>query len=220
MQLALFANQAAVLHMKNLTRKQRETLLFIQSYLKEQGVAPSYREIMSHFGLHSTSAVHKQVQALVKKGALSLEKGLHRSLQVVERHTDLEEGTTSPLSLIGLVTAGLPMETFASPQTIAIPPSFVRTPEATYLLRVQGSGFRSEMIEEGDLLFIETQTEAQPGDLVLGLLHGQQSVIRRYFPEGQHIRLDSLSQDLPSLIVRQDHFPIQGTITGLLRSYF
>ncbi len=206
--------------MKNLTLKQQKTLAFIQSFLQSHGVAPSYREIMTHFGLRSTGAVHKHVRALTKKGALSCEKGVHRSLQPKQVPTQSEPGTSYHLSLVGLVTAGLPMETFASPQTIAVPPSFVRTPDTTYLLRVQGSGFRSEIIEEGDLLLIETQTEAQPGDLVFGLLHGQQAYIRRYFPEGQHIRLDSLSQDLPPLIVRQDHFLIQGAITGLLRSYF
>lgn len=206
--------------MKNLTIKQHQTLLFIQSYLKNQGVAPSYREIMTHFGLRSTSAVHKQVQALVKKGALSSEKKLHRSLQPTIANLQVDHEAVHHLSLVGLVTSGLPMETFASPQTISVPSSFVRVPDTTYLLRVQGGGFHPESIEEGDLLFIETQTEVQPGDLVLGLLHGQQAHIRRYFPEGQHIRLDSCSQDLPPLIVRQDHFPIQGIITALLRAYF
>lgn len=53
-----------------MTKKQKKCFDFIVSYLNEEGVPPSYQEIMEGLGLHSKSGVHRMVTALVDEGHL------------------------------------------------------------------------------------------------------------------------------------------------------
>ena len=62
------------------TKKQRELLQFIETFIGEHGYSPSYREIMSglHYGSVATVALH--VNTLIKRGHLHRRDGSARSL--------------------------------------------------------------------------------------------------------------------------------------------
>ncbi|MBQ7802639.1 hypothetical protein IJ380_02150 [Candidatus Saccharibacteria bacterium] len=67
-----------------LTKKQKQIVDFISTFLKENNYSPSYREIMSGLGLSSVSAVAEHVENLVEKGALKKTPGAARSLEVID----------------------------------------------------------------------------------------------------------------------------------------
>jgi len=66
------------------TKKQRELLTFIESFIAQHGYSPSYREIMS--GLHYTSVatVALHVGNLIKRGHVRKRDHSARSLEVVQ----------------------------------------------------------------------------------------------------------------------------------------
>lgn len=206
--------------MKGLTPKQSQILAFIETYIAQFHHAPSYREIMHHFSLHSPGSVYKHIQTLKRKKALDSEKGCSRSLYLLpdaEKALQAKDGVELPF--VGNLMAQHPIEMFLNPQKFSVPSSLVHAADRTYLLQVQGNGFRNVSIEEGDLLLIEARQEAQPGEIVLGLFNGTEAFIKRYFPEGQYLRLESISVEIPPIIVRQENFAIQGILTGLVRSF-
>ena len=55
--------------MASLTKKQTEALSYIQSYLRDNGYAPSYREIADHMGLSSPATIHQHIKTLVENPA-------------------------------------------------------------------------------------------------------------------------------------------------------
>ena len=65
------------------TKKQRELLGFIESFIKENGYSPSYREIMSGLGYTSVATVALHVNNLIKRGHLRKRDRSARSLEVV-----------------------------------------------------------------------------------------------------------------------------------------
>lgn len=69
---------------EKLTKKQKQIVEFISSFIKENNYSPSYREIMSGLGLSSVSAVAEHVENLVEKGALKKTDGTARSLEVLD----------------------------------------------------------------------------------------------------------------------------------------
>lgn len=72
-----------------LTKKQLAVLDFIKDFTDENGVSPSYREIMEGLGLSSVSAVAEHIDNLVSKGALLKTPGEARSLEVLDyKHTE------------------------------------------------------------------------------------------------------------------------------------
>ena len=50
-----------------LTRRQKEVMDFLSSFIEKHGYSPSYEEIASGLGLASLATVHKHVQALEAK---------------------------------------------------------------------------------------------------------------------------------------------------------
>jgi repressor LexA len=75
-----------------ITKKQQAVLDFLQDYTEENGVSPSYREIMMGLGLSSVSAVAEHIDNLVAKGVLQKNPGEARSLVVLDyRHEETVE---------------------------------------------------------------------------------------------------------------------------------
>jgi repressor LexA len=74
-------------------------------------------------------------------------------------------------------------------------------------------------MQDGDLLIIEARQDIQPGEIILGLINQTDTILKRYYPEGQYIRLESQQIHIPALIVRCEHIIIQGTLMGLIRMY-
>lgn len=205
--------------MKGLTYKQKEILDFITLFIQERSYSPSYKEIMEHFSFTSPGTVYKHIQTLKKKGALTADKQSHRSLRPV-----VEEKITPPSSdiwipLIGNLSLGYPLEFFSNPQSIAVPESLLHQPENTYLIQVQGDMLQEEAILHGDLLLIEASREVHPGDIILGLINQQDSILRRYYPEGHYIRLESQNKNTSSYTIKSEHMTIQGVLIGLIRIF-
>lgn len=65
------------------TKKQRELLSFIHSFIGEHGYSPSYREVMNALGYHSVATVALHVNSLIKRGHLRKRDRSARSLEVV-----------------------------------------------------------------------------------------------------------------------------------------
>lgn len=65
------------------TKKQKELLSYIESFISEHGYSPSYREIMSAKGYNSVATVALHVNSLIKRGHLKKRDHSARSLEVV-----------------------------------------------------------------------------------------------------------------------------------------
>jgi hypothetical protein len=65
------------------TKKQREMLDFIETFIARQGYSPSYREIMNGLHYNSVATVALHVGNLIKRGHLRKRDHSARSLEVV-----------------------------------------------------------------------------------------------------------------------------------------
>ena len=70
---------------RNMTSRQLQCLRFIESYLAENGVAPTHREIAAYMNIKSKGRVNVIIAALIQRGALRKIKGAHRALEVVRK---------------------------------------------------------------------------------------------------------------------------------------
>ena len=68
------------------TKKQRQLLSFIETFIAEHSYSPSYREIMSGLDYTSVATVALHVNSLIKRGHLKKRDRNARSLEVVHVH--------------------------------------------------------------------------------------------------------------------------------------
>lgn len=79
------------------TKKQKELLDFISTFITEHGYSPSYREIMTGLNYTSVATVSLHVNNLIKRGHLLKRDRSARSLEVVDS-TDTKTITSNQVS--------------------------------------------------------------------------------------------------------------------------
>src|ERR1700748_2953900 len=106
-----------------LTTNQQRVLDFIQTYLEQNGAAPSLREIAENLGLSSHSSAQDYVESLIRKGALE-RRPQHRGLRLTQRSRRPAAGS---LPLVGRVAAGSPIMADANIEsTVPVDPTLFR----------------------------------------------------------------------------------------------
>ena len=80
------------------SKRQRELLNFVDSFIKGHGYGPSYREIMRGLGYKSVSTVAVHIDNLIAKGYVNKRDNSARSLEVVTTHLDTTPVHKAPTS--------------------------------------------------------------------------------------------------------------------------
>jgi repressor LexA len=81
------------------TKKQRELLNFIDSFIKGNGYGPSYREVMRALDYKSVSTVATHIDGLITRGFLRKKDNSARTLEVVSQTSAPLTVTDDPLQL-------------------------------------------------------------------------------------------------------------------------
>jgi repressor LexA len=198
----------------HLTKRQKEILDFIRTYLHEHGYAPSLEEIGVRFGLSSVATVHKHVQNLVDKGFLRKAWNRSRSIELIE--PSASESLEIPL--LGTVAAGAPIEAVPAPDSIAVPTEMVGR-RACFALRVQGDSMIDDHIVDGDVVVVESRKQPHDGETVVALIRRDEVTLKRFFLAGPTVRLVPANPALRPMEFPAEDVEVQGVVVGLLRSY-
>jgi repressor LexA len=197
------------------TRRQKEILDFLESFVARNGYSPSFEEIARGMGLKSLATVHKHITNLEKKGLLDRVHNRSRSIDVLPPGTRTRSSDRLPLA--GRIAAGLPVETAESPDSISLH-DVVGNRDA-FALEVRGDSMRDEHIVSGDWVLVERTATARQGEIVVALVNGAETTLKRFYSEGNMIRLQPANTEMDPIYVPAAHVAIQGRVLGLLRRY-
>lgn len=201
-----------------LTERQKEILEFISGYQQEQGLSPTQREIRDHFGYSSYGTVYKHLRLLEDKGFLGRDRNQKRGLQLVRMTLRTDESEEVPY--LGLIAAGQPIETFSEPETKSVPGHlFGGRPNDHYVLRVVGESMIDEGIHDGDFVVILRRDRAEPGEMVVAMVHAGEVTLKRFYPEGDRVRLQPANSSMEPIFVPAEEIQVQGVVVGLMRKY-
>lgn len=200
-----------------LTKRQKEILDHIQSFLEEHGYAPSFEEIAEAFGYSSLATVHEHLTNLERKGYIRKSYNESRSIELIPRSNP---SNGSVLPLLGNVAAGAPIEAVHQEETVAVPPDMVRSGRNHYVLRVQGSSMIDEQIRDGDFIVVNSQPVAENGEMVVALVDGESATVKKLYREnGGRVRLQPANASVDPIVVDADRVDVQGIVVGVIRKY-
>lgn len=197
-----------------LTRRQREIYDFVREFIQARGYSPSLEEIGEKFGLTSVATVHKHVQHLVEKGWLRKSWNRSRSVEPVER----DSAGAIELPLLGVVAAGLPIESGVLDERISVPREMVGRGE-TFVLRVRGDSMIDEHIQDGDHVVVERRHEARNGETVVARVRGTETTLKKFYRRGAKVVLEPANRALRPIELPAAEVEIAGIVRGLLRTY-
>jgi repressor LexA len=200
-----------------LTRRQREVYDFISHFIDKHGYSPSFEEVGRGMQLSSLATVHKHISNLEKKGLLKREYNRSRSIDVLPVRKSRGRPQELALPLVGRIAAGRPVEALENPETISL--SDLTRSKDVYVLQVTGTSMQDEHIVEGDYVLVEKANTARNGDIVVALVEGMETTLKRIYFEGDTIRLQPSNASMPPINVPARDVQIQGRVIGVLRKY-
>jgi repressor LexA len=197
------------------TRRQKEVIDFLEAFVARNGYSPSFEEIARGMGLKSLATVHKHITNLEKKGMLDRVHNRSRSIDLLPPGTRTRSSLKLPLA--GRIAAGTPVEAMETPETISL--ADVVGNRDVFALEVRGDSMRDEHIIDGDYVLVERTRTARNGEIVVALLHGSETTLKRFYPEGAVVRLQPANLEMDPIIVPATQVAIQGRVLGVLRKY-
>lgn len=205
----------------DLTKRQQEIFDFIKRYSADHGYPPTVRDIGKAVGLTSSSTVHAHLANLEKLGLLRRDPSKPRAIELLDRAVEqvaklnpLRDGGGLPV--IGQVAAGAPVLAEENiEEYVAVPPA-AGGETGEYVLRVRGDSMIDAGILEGDYVVVRPQSTARDGEIVVALVGDESATVKRFFHEGDHIRLQPENARLDPILSAE--VQVLGKVVGLFRS--
>ncbi len=194
-----------------LTKRQKQTLTFIQKYKKKNGYAPSLEEIAKHLGLSSVSTAHHHIKALEALGLITKEENQPRGINISEVDQIVK------IPLVGLIAAGQPIEAIEEHQSmVSVVNNNISDPKNFYALKVMGDSMIDEGIFEGDIVVIKKQSVAENGQTVVAIIDDNQATLKKIYREKTRFRLEPRNQMM--LPFYRKDVEIRGIVFQIIRN--
>ena len=187
----------------------------INDYSEEYGIMPTIREIEHRTGIPN-STVSRYLRHMQEQGIVSFSE--HRKISTPAADKTIRSPRRTPI--VGTIACGTPM---LAEQNIE---EYVKLPETwigqgdCFILHAHGDSMINVGIEDGDLVVIRQQPDAEPGQIIAARV-GDEATLKRYrpLPEKHCVELvpenDALSPQMIDL-ANQD-FSVQGIAVMVIK---
>lgn len=227
-----------------LTRKQLDLLEFIHKRLKKDGVPPSFDEMKEALDLRSKSGIHRLITALEERGFIRRLPHRARAIEIMRLPESMDNGGFQPrvidggavpppaaalpvdgghamsLPVMGRIAAGTPIEAIQQvSNNVSVPSEMLRNSGRHYALEVKGDSMIEAGINNGDVVVINEQSDAENGEIVVALVEDQEATLKRLRKRGTSIALEAANPAYETRVYRDDQVKIQGKLVGLIRTY-
>ncbi len=197
-----------------ITRRQKEVLDFIQNFVERCGYSPSFEEIAHGLGLTSLATVHKHISNLERKGLLQRAHNRSRSIDLLPER---KKSAIPDIPMLGRIAAGLPVEAIETQESLSL--NDMVDNKAVFALEVRGESMRDDHIMHGDYVLIERAQTARQGEIVVALVDGTETTLKRYYLEGPVVRLQPANTEMEPIYVPAARVAIQGRVLAIVRKF-
>jgi repressor LexA len=211
--------------MKELSAKQRRILEFIQEFISDHDYPPSIRQIQEACKISSTSVVDYNLRILEKEGYIRRDREVSRAIELLEPGGHRRRVTNIPI--IGTIAAGQPIpvptadtwRSYDPDDTLEVPPDMIGGRENVYALRVKGNSMIDALVNDGDIVIMESAAAAQDGDMVAAWLkQEEEATLKRFYREGSRVRLQPANEAMQPIHTDADNVLVQGRVIGAIRA--
>jgi repressor LexA len=210
--------------MKELSRRQRMILEFIESFLIENDYPPTIRDIQHELNISSTSVVDYNLKILEARNLIRRNRNISRGIELVNRTGGNRNVVRIPV--IGQIAAGLPipvpgdLEGAESTETIELGQHLVTDGgRDLYALRVTGHSMVDALINDEDIVVLRHQETCENGDTVaVWLKDERETTLKKFYNEGNRVRLQPANVTMDPIYTTPANVEIQGKLVTVIRS--
>ena len=207
-----------------LTKKQKELLEYVNSFINANKMSPSYDEIREAMNLKSKSGIHRIVSALEERGFIRKLANRARAIEVLKNPDKINNNITSidtniEIPLCGKIAAGTPIEAISNVEKmIKVPKDIIGNSEC-FALEVSGDSMIEAGILDKDVAIIEKKAFANEGNIVVALIHNEEATLKIFTNNQKNIILKPANENYDIQTYNPNEVKIQGILVGLIRKY-
>jgi repressor LexA len=124
------------------------------------------------------------------------------------------------IPMMGRIAAGVPIEAIAHvSHHVTVPNALMAGRGAHYALEVKGDSMIEAGINDGDIVIIREQQDADNGDIVVALVEDAEATLKRFRRRGSMIALEAANPAYETRVFPDHMVKVQGKLVGLIRSY-
>lgn len=207
-----------------LTERQQKVYDLIVEQVGLWGYPPTIREIGVRLGIRSTNGVADHLKALKRKGYLKQQGQKSRTWQPIGVADRPGASDCAPqlrmVPLLGRVAAGEPILAVDEAQgEIGVDAAWLGSGREIFALTVAGDSMIGDGILDGDTIFVQRQSHAEIGDIVVVMIDNE-ATVKRFYPQGDVVRLQPANDDMqPILLTARQALQVRivGTVKGVWR---
>jgi repressor LexA len=207
--------------MDDLTPKQREMFDWIQAYIEQHQISPTYKDIRLAMNYASNSPVQNNLEELKKRGYLTHKHGKARSIQILKP-------SSRKIPILGVIAAGGLVEVFPN-QAIE---EYVDLSTLSYFLgkssnqiaqhfalRVRGDSMIGAAIADGDVVILRQEPEPKTikNGQIVAARYETQTTLKHLFWSERKIILQPANPSYPAIEKNIKDVAIEGVFVGLVR---
>lgn len=199
---------------------QNKVYEFIKSYIAENSIPPTIREIGEGIGKKSTSTIFMHLNNLKSKGIVDFTPSKQRSITLNSPEKELPDVQVVPF--VGTVAAGIPIEAFEDIQDPYFMPRRIlhgATENDVFMLKIDGESMIEAGMLPGDKIIVNRELAISNGDIVVAKTFGESATVKRYFHEGSRIRLQPDNSAMEPIYIGLMDVEILGKVIGLIREF-
>jgi len=205
--------------MKGLSTKQRSILDFIRNFTRDKDYPPSIRDIQLGCDISSTSVVDYNLKALERMGHIRRDREVSRAIELLDGRGRRPQTIAVPI--IGTIAAGQPIpvpshDTWSSidyDNVVEVTEDMTKGREQVYALRVKGTSMIDALVNDGDLVIMESASSADNGDMVAAWLKKEQSAtLKKIYVEDGQVRLQPANTTMKPIFTNPENVEIQGKV--------
>jgi repressor LexA len=208
--------------METLTPKRKQILDFVAAFIGEKGYAPSVRDVASGCNLTSPNAAQFHLDALERQGFIRRARDVSRSIALTEKYAD-----ATSIPVLGTIAAGQPIPVPSPDTWSSTPEEMIRLPEDLidslqniYALRVKGTSMIDSMIDDGDIVIMQSTTTVENGEVAAVWLKDKQEVtLKKIYRERGRVCLKPANKQMKPIYCKPENVEVQGKVVAVLRKF-
>lgn len=165
---------------KKITKRQKELLEIIYSYIKNSGYPPTFEEMRESLVVTSNQSVIDLLEKLKSNGFVRRGEGA-RSLAILPLAYEVL-GKPPLVAFLGLTSAGSPIEAIEISgewETLPSQEGLARLKGEVYMLKISGDSMINAGIDNEDVVLVEQRKEFSSGDVVHAQIQ-EEATIKRF----------------------------------------
>jgi repressor LexA len=196
-----------------------QALRYLRNAIVHGGHSPSVRDLARELNYKSPRTAFLIIGSLIEKGWLKRkadgELQIRKDMQVTDDHA-----RTVQIPVVGSVACGFPLLAEENIEAyVSVSVNLAKSGSKYFLLRANGDSMNRAGIDDGDLVLVRQQPQAENGDRVVALINDE-ATVKEFRQEKDVVVLSPCSTNKSHKpIILNDNFIIQGVVAATIPKF-